>query len=352
MKIVVLAGGISTERNVSFSSGTKICFALRSRGHKAILVDMFMGLENYSGTVDETIFDSADGFCSEARISAVAPDLAEVKARRKDKGPSVIGKDVLNVCAMADMVFLALHGECGEDGRIQAAFDLLGIPYTGAGYLSSAMAMDKAITKRMMEAAGVRTAPWRDIKYSAQDVDRLVSELEIPCVVKTINGGSSIGVYIADTKEELRAALIAALNHGSHIIAEKKIVGRELTCGVLGDEYLPAVEIRPKAGGYDYANKYQAGATEELCPAPITPEQQKQMGEATLRLYNMLGLAVYSRADFLLDENGDAWCLEINTLPGMTPTSLIPQEAAAIGISYEDLCEKIIELSFKARSDK
>jgi D-alanine-D-alanine ligase len=352
MKIVVLAGGISTERNVSFSSGTKICSALRARGHKAIMIDMFMGLEDYDGPVDETIFDAEGGFCSEARISTVAPDLDAVRASRKLRSPSVIGKDVLGVCAMADIVFLALHGACGEDGRIQAAFDLLGIPYTGAGYLSSAMAMDKAMTKRMMEAAGVRTAPWRDIKYSAGDIGRIVSETELPCVVKTINGGSSIGVYITETKDELEDALRGALKHGSHIIIEKKITGRELTCGVLGDEYLPAVEIRPKAGGYDYANKYQAGATEEICPAPITAEQQKDMGEATLRLYRMLGLSVYSRADFLLDENGDAWCLEINTLPGMTPTSLIPQEAAAVGIGYEDLCEKIIELSFKARSEK
>lgn len=351
MKIVVLAGGMSTERNVSFSSGTKICMALRGHGHQAILVDMFMGLENYNGSID-TVFDAKDGFCSDVKIETTAPDLDAVRAARKDQGKNIIGKDVLKVCAMADIVFLALHGACGEDGKIQATFDLLGIPYTGAGYLSSGMAMDKAVTKRMMEAAGIRTAPWRDITYTKADIDTLVEELELPCVVKAINGGSSIGVALADTKEELRAALTEVIKYGNHIIAEKKIVGRELTCGVLGDRYLPAVEIRPKNGGYDYANKYQAGATEEICPAPITEEQQKQIGEATLRLYHILGLSVYSRADFLLDEQGNAWCLEINTLPGMTPTSLIPQEAAAVGITYDALCEEIIRLSLLAREEQ
>ncbi len=263
----------------------------------------------------------------------------------------MLGKDVLTVCAMADVVFLALHGACGEDGRIQATLDLIGVPYTGSNYVSSGMAMDKSITKRFMDAAGIRTAPWRDIRYSEADIPRLVEELETPCAVKIVNGGSSIGVELPDTKEELRAALHSILRYGDHVVVEKKIHGRELTVAVLGDRYLPAVEIIPHAEYFNYETKYQAGGATEVCPAPITDAQWHEMGEMALKLHRALGLSVYSRSDFLLDENGIAWCLEVNTLPGMTPTSLVPQEAAAVGISYADLCELIVNESLKARRE-
>lgn len=349
MKIVVLCGGLSTERNVSLVTGACVCKALRSRGHKAIVVDMFLGLEDYTGSLEE-IFEAPDGLVSEGSIHHSEPDLAAVRAERADKSESMFGKDVLAVCAMADMVFLGLHGACGEDGRVQAAFDLLGIPYTGAGYLSSGMAMDKAITKYTMERAGVPTAPWRDITYTAEDIPALVKELEVPCAVKIVNGGSSIGVSLPDTKEELEAALKDMLRYGNHVIVERKIRGRELSIGVLGDRYLPAVEIIPQAGEYfDYVSKYQAGGSLEICPARITEEQWRTMGEAALRLHKTLGLSVYSRTDFILDEEGKGWCLEVNTLPGMTPASLLPKEANAAGIAYEDLCEEIIRLSFEAR---
>ena len=350
MKIVVLAGGLSTERQVSLVSGTSICRALRSRGHQAILVDMFLGLEGYIGDL-QRIFDAPDGLLGEASIHAAEPDLAAVRDSRADQGPSLFGKDVLAVCAMADMVFLGLHGACGEDGRVQAAFDLMGIPYTGAGYLGSGMAMDKAVTKYTMERAGIPTAPWRDIpSYTREDIPRLAEELETPCAVKIINGGSSLGVALPDTKEELETALEEMLRYGSHVIVEKKIKGRDITVGVLGDRYLPAVEIVPLSGAYfDYVSKYQDGGSEEICPAPITDAQWKEMGEYALRLHNALGLSVYSRTDFILDEAGHPWCLEINTLPGMTPASLLPKEAAAAGIPYEDLCEEILRLSREAR---
>ena len=350
MKIVVLAGGLSSERNVSMATGTGVCRALRSRGHQAVLVDMYLGLENFVGAPEE-VFDAPDGLCGEAQISTVAPDLDAVRESRKDKSASKFGPGVLDACKAADIVFLGLHGECGEDGRVQATFDLLGIPYTGAGYLSSGMAMDKAITKAVMERSGVRTAPWRDITYTGSDIPTLVEELEVPCAVKVVNGGSSLGLALPDTKEELEAALHEMLRYGNHIIAEKKIFGRELTVGVLGDTYLPAVEIIPQndSAYFDYAAKYQAGGSLEVCPADITEEQWRDMGEATLRLYRALGLSAYSRADFILDNEGKAWCLEINTLPGMTGASLLPKEAKAIGMSYEDLCEKIIELSLEAR---
>lgn len=179
MKIVVLAGGLSTERLVALTSGTGVCRALRERGHKAILVDMFLGLENYEGRLED-IFDAPDGLCPDNRVESEAPDLDAVRRSRKDQSPSMLGKDVLTVCRMADIVFLALHGACGEDGRIQATLDLLGVPYTGSGYLGSGMAMDKALTKQVMERSGVRTAPWHNIYYTEADIPRLVEELEVP----------------------------------------------------------------------------------------------------------------------------------------------------------------------------
>ena len=348
MKIVVLAGGLSTERHVSLVSGTCACRALREKGHRAILVDMFMGLEKYTGRLED-IFDAPDGLCSDVRIETTAPDLEAVRRSRADQSPSLLGKDVLTVCAMADVVFLALHGACGEDGRIQAALDLLGVPYTGSGYVSSGMAMDKSIAKKMMDVQHIRTAPWRDVRYTEADIPRLVEELEVPCAVKIVNGGSSIGVELPDTKEELEQALRSVLRYGNHAVVEKKIRGRELTVAVLGDRYLPAVEIIPNAEYFNYETKYQAGGATEVCPAPITEEQWHQMGEMALSLHRALGLSVYSRTDFLLDANGQAWCLEVNTLPGMTPTSLVPQEAAAVGISYADLCDWIVTESLKAR---
>ena len=245
MKIVVLAGGLSTERLVALTSGTGVCRALRERGHKAILVDMFLGLENYEGRLED-IFDAPDGLCPDNRVESEAPDLEAVRRSRKDQSPSMLGKDVLTVCRMADIVFLALHGACGEDGRIQATLDLLGVPYTGSGYLGSGMAMDKALTKQVMERSGVRTAPWHNIYYTEADIPRLVEELEVPCAVKIVNGGSSIGVELPDTKEELEQALRHLLAYGNHVVVEKKIHGREIQIAVLGDKYLPAVEIIPQ----------------------------------------------------------------------------------------------------------
>lgn len=353
MKIVVLCGGLSSERHVSLVSGSSICRALRNRGHQAVLVDMFLGLENWEGDLKE-IFDAPDGLIGSAAIEESAPDLEAVRAGRKDQSPSLFGKDVLAVCAMADVVFLGLHGACGEDGRVQATFDLLGIPYTGAGYLGSGMAMDKALTKYAMERCGVPTAPWRDIvSYTEADIPCLVEELEVPCAVKIVNGGSSIGVALPDTKEELEAALREMLRYGDHVIVEKKIKGRELTVGVLGDRYLPAVEIIPQTAGYfDYVAKYQDGGSLEICPAHIDDKLWQEVGEYALRLHKTLGLSVYSRTDFILDEAGHPWCLEVNTLPGMTPASLLPKEAAAAGLAYEALCEKVVELSLAQRKEE
>ena len=347
MKIVVLAGGLSPERNVSRSTGAKVCAALRARGHRAALVDLFFGLEDYEGDL-EACFDAP---ISEdwKEVGRQAPDLEVVKASRKWKSPSAFGKGVLELCAMADIVFLALHGQCGEDGRVQAAFDLLGIPYTGAGYLSSAIAMDKDLTKRLAAGAGVDTPRWSFAEYTAADVDSLTSRTPVPCVVKPVDSGSSIGVSIAMDKKQLRAALLEGLSYGGRCVLEQYVRGREFSVGILEGRALPPIEIIPKTDFYNYENKYQHGATLEVCPAELGPEETAKMQKAALAVFDALGLSVYSRADFILDEDGTAWFLEINTLPGMTPTSLLPQEAAAVGIEYPALCERILEVSLEAR---
>lgn len=344
MKIVVLAGGLSPERNVSLSSGCKVCAALRERGHEAALIDLYLGTKEepaalFTAPIPEEL----------TRIGRQAPDLEAVRTARRDGGAGQFGPGVLELCRMADVVFLGLHGACGEDGRVQAAFDLLGIPYTGAGHLGSAIAMDKDLTKRVVAPLGVQTPKWELIRYTAEDIPALTQRLELPCVVKPVASGSSIGVSIVREREELPAALEDGLSCGGVCVIEQYVAGREIQVGILGDEALPSIEIIPKTGFYDYENKYQPGAAEEITPAPIPAEWEKRLGGAALTVFHALGLSVYSRADFIVAADGTPWFLEINTLPGMTPTSLLPQEAAAVGIGYGELCEKIIEESLKAR---
>lgn len=339
MKIVVLAGGLSPERNVSLSSGVMVCQALRERGHKVALIDLYLGT-NQSPV---SLFDAplpGEG----KKVGCETPNLEELKARRG--GKSLFGPGVLELCGMAEIVFLALHGSCGEDGRVQATLDMLGIPYTGSDYLSSALAMDKDLTKRLVSPCGVMTPKWETVRYGTEEIAGLVERLELPCVVKPVDAGSSIGVSIAHTRTELEQAIQKL---GGHCIVEQYITGRELCVGILGDQILPAIEIIPKDGFYDYENKYQPGAAEELCPAPIPPEWEQRLREAARTVFQTLGLSVYARADFIVDEAGTPWFLEINTLPGMTPTSLLPQEAAAAGIEYGVLCEMILQQSLRMR---
>ena len=345
MKIVVLAGGLSPERNVSLSSGTKIAAALRGLGHEVALVDMYFGLEDYPGLGAEELY-GAEAPAAWSTVDRKAPDLEEVKKSREWPGKGEFGPGVLELCQGADIVFMAFHGQCGEDGRVQAAFDLLGIPYTGAGYLSNAIAMDKDLTKRIVKDM-VPTPAWRYVEYTAADINALTAETDVPCVVKPVGSGSSIGVSIARDKESLRKALTDGLTQGGKYVLETFVEGRELSVGILDGKALPPIEIVPKAGFYDYENKYQAGATEEICPARFTEEETKRVQALTETVFDALGLSVYSRADFILDKNGTFWFLEINTLPGMTPTSLLPQEAAAVGMDYPALCQHIIDSSLR-----
>ncbi len=343
MKIVVMCGGLSMERDVSISSGTLICDALRKLGHQAVLVDMFMGLEDYEGDLDDLFANLPP--LKEARVPVEAPDLEKVIASRKWKSPSRVGKRVFELCQLADVVFLGLHGACGEDGRIQAALDLMGVKYTGSGYLGSALAMDKDLTKRLIAGTGVKTPEWQVVDYAEGDIPEIVKNAKLPCVVKPVDSGSSIGVAIPETAAELEAALIENLKYG-RVLIEQYVHGREIDVGVLGDRALPSIEIIPKHGFYDYKNKYQAGATVEICPTPIDPAIEKRLGEAALKVHRALGLSAYSRSDFIVDGD-EVYFLEINTLPGMTPTSLMPQEAAAVGINYESLCKKVIEMAME-----
>ena len=344
MKIVVLAGGLSPERNVSLSSGCKVCAALRERGHEVAFVDMYLGTRE----PPEALF-GAPIPVELTKIGRQAPDLEAVRASRQEGGDGQFGPGVLELCRMADIVFLALHGACGEDGKVQAALELLGVPYTGAGYLGSGIAMDKDLTKRIVAPLGVVTPKWRAVAVTEDNRRELASTVELPCVVKPLDSGSSIGVSIARTGEELDAALAQAIRLGGRTVIEEYIAGREIQVGILEDKALPSIEIIPKTGFYDYENKYQPGAAEEITPAPIPAEWEKRLGDAALTVFRALGLSVYSRADFIVTEDGAPWFLEINTLPGMTPTSLLPQEAAAVGIGYGDLCERIINASLAAR---
>lgn len=341
MKIVVLAGGTSTERDVSIVSGTGICNGLRAKGHQAILVDVFCGAE----TVDwaDPFPREYDVEAASAYIKSFNPHIEQLKKMRKD----FFGPNVLELCKKADFVFLGLHGANGEDGRIQAAFDLMGIKYTGTGYLSSAMAMDKGVTKWMFQMKGVPVPGGVTMKRHTRKEDLAELGLAFPVVVKTCCGGSSIGVYIVKDQEEYMKALDAAFVYEEEVVVEEFIQGTEYTVAVVNGKAYPVVQIVPCQGFYDYENKYKPGAVKENCPAPISSELTRRLQDYAVQGYRALGLESYARLDFIVTDDEKIYCLEANTLPGMTPTSLIPQEAAVLGMDYPTLCEELIRVSEK-----
>lgn len=338
MNIVVLAGGISTERSVSVVSGTEVCKALRARGEKAILVDVYCGKEQ---TAPEHAFpEEYDVEAEAAYIHSFDDKIQDMIASRRE----FFGPGVLKLCKAADVVFLALHGADGENGKVQAAFDLFGIRYTGTGYLSSALAMDKGLSKVLLEAAGVPTPRGRMVNRN-MDYREEMDMVPLPVVVKPCCGGSSVGVSIVFAQEELENALAEAFRYEENVIIEEYVAGREFSVGVIADEALPVIEIAPVEGFYDYKNKYSQGAAVETCPAQLTPKQTEQMQSYAREGARALGITGYARLDFLMKENGDMYCLEANTLPGMTPTSLLPQEAAVVGMDFGQLCMRLIEVS-------
>lgn len=346
MDIIVLAGGLSTERDVSFATGNMVSRALRKNGHRVILLDVFMG---YSDKPEDLtgIFDrSEEVSVTVSEIPTVAPDLIAVKKSRKDQSDCFFGPNVIELCRMADIVFMALHGENGENGKIQAAFDLYGIKYTGTDYLSSALAMNKEMSKVLFRAGGIPTPGGISMKKHERIRNFADTGLTLPCVVKPCCGGSSIGVSIIRTEEEYEKALDEAFQYEEAVLIEDYIEGREFSVGVVEGKALPVIEIAPVEGFYDYKNKYKAGSAVETCPADLPAETAEQMQHYAEEVVRTLGLTTYSRMDFLLNKKNEMFCLEANTLPGMTATSLLPQEAQAVGISYEELCEKLIQISF------
>lgn len=347
MNIVVLAGGLSTERDVSFKTGSMVAKALKENGHKVILLDVFMG---YSDREEDLtgIFDRADEISVQVSdIPTEAPDLAKVKASRKDQSPCFFGPNVIKMCQMADIVFMALHGENGENGKIQAAFDLFGVKYTGSDYLSSAIAMNKETSKQFFLANGIHTPKGISMTRATRQDDITKLDLTLPCVVKPCCGGSSIGVTIVRDAAEFKAALDDAFKWENELVIEEFVQGREFSVGVIEGKALPIIEIAPKEGFYDYKNKYKAGSTVETCPAELPEQVTKDMQHYAEEVARVIGLDTYSRSDFLLNEKNEMFCLEANTLPGMTPTSLLPQEAAVIGMSFNQLCEHLIDISLK-----
>ncbi|MCC8073095.1 MAG: D-alanine--D-alanine ligase [Clostridiales bacterium] len=335
MKIVVLAGGLSPERDVSLSSGVLISNALIENGHDVMLLDLFFGENNKS--IEPIFRNKNSDFRYEYKIPEKEPDLDAVKNMLPQQ-KSLIGKGVIEICGSADIVFLALHGAAGENGQIQALFDLYSIKYTGTGYVGSLLAMDKDLSKKMMKNSGIKTADW---KYFVLKNNSGFDDIKYPCVVKPCSCGSSVGVKIVENEAQLKTAVDEAKKYEDCIVIEDKIEGREFSVGILNGKALLPIEIKPLSGFYDYKNKYQQGLTQEICPADIDSEQLEILQKSALKVHNVLRLGYYSRVDFILDENNNAYCLEANTLPGMTPISLLPQEALAQGISYNELCNMI-----------
>ena len=339
MKITVLAGGLSPERDVSLSSGALIAAALMRSGHDVALIDVYEGVST-DAPADEYFSRIAP---PPYKVAQSEPNLDEIKKRNGNRN-ALIGPRVLEICKAADVVFVALHGAMGENGQLQATLDNFDIRYTGSGYDGSLLAMDKELTKKII---GSEVNTPEGISGTDITSDLVLEKVGLPCVVKPCDCGSSVGVSIVKTLEELDSALELACAFGSRVIVEKMIKGREFSVGILDGEALPPIEIIPKEGFYDYKNKYQAGKTVELCPAPIDDALMSVLADQTKLAFDALRLSGYSRFDYIVDKDGKSWCLEANTLPGMTPTSLLPQMAAAVGISYGKLCCKIVELALK-----
>ncbi len=346
MRIVVLAGGLSPERDVSLSSGCLIANALLENGHEVLLLDLYKGM-TLNGNLDELYANSKENRY-QYRVPQHEPDLEKL-IQETGNGTSLIGKNVIEICKSADVVFLALHGSIGENGQLQAVFDCFGICYTGTGYTGSLLAMDKAISKELMRYNGIPTPDWKIFDLEKDNMADLLDGIGLPCVIKPCSCGSSIGVSIVKNKSELNRAIDYAKKYETRLLVEKMVEGREFSVGILDDKALPVIEIVPKTGFYDYRNKYQPGLTEEICPARISTELTDRLQSIAEKTHKILRLGDYSRVDFMVGNNSSIYCLEANTLPGMTPTSLLPQEAKAIGLSYNQLCEKIIQLALNKK---
>jgi D-alanine-D-alanine ligase len=331
MRVAVLFGGTSAERDVSIASGAQVVRALREAGHDVVPVDTASGV---LGPADEQRVLSGG-------VALTPPDEGELaRVRAGARSPLPDAPELREV----DVIFLALHGGTGEDGTLQALLDLTGIPYVGSGHRASAMAMDKDVSKRLFRAAGIPTPDWLMAPATDEEVR---ARLGYPVVVKPNSQGSTVGLSVVRRADDLQAAVETAGRHDEEVMLERFVPGRELTCGVLADAALAVGEILAPGEVFDYESKYQEGGAEEVFPAELTAEETHTVQELALRAHRALKLEGFSRADFRMDEAGTFWCLEVNTLPGMTAASLLPKSARAAGIAFPDLCDRICHLALE-----
>ncbi|WP_125713413.1 D-alanine--D-alanine ligase family protein [Companilactobacillus kedongensis] len=348
MKIVVLSGGKSTERNVSLSSGAKITNALRSKGYKVAYVDSFLGEDVDEDKIDDLFITEPEDE-SKMIIDDEVLTNEKIEALRTDGTKGLLGKNVLKICQHADIVYMGLHGEDGENGKMQAMFDVFDIRYTGSGSLASGIAMDKKFSKEVFVQNHIQTADYT----TTQTADITEDEIPFgfPMVVKPSNGGSSVGTHIIRDASELKSSIEDALQFDTEALIEEYIKGREFSVAIVDGLVLPAVEITVDTGWYDFDHKFQDNSvTHFITPPELDDETHKRMQEMTKETFDALAMSNYGRVDFLLRDS-ELYVMEANTLPGMTPRSLMPREAEAVGISYPDLCEKIIKSKIRLYED-
>ena len=335
MKIAVLMGGISEEREVSLASGVQVARALREAGHEVVGVDTGRGV--LSPSDEAAILDSG--------VREPHPlDEREDLLRTGDLG--VLTRDPLLVGT--DVVFLALHGGRGEDGTIQTLLDLAGLPFAGSDRVGCALAMDKDLSKRLLRDAGIPTPDWITVQGGEKreaDLEEVAHRLGFPVIVKPPSGGSTLGLTLAHDEGELREALSLALQYEEQVMFERYVRGREVTVGILGDEALPVGEIIPEHEIFDYECKYRPGMAQEIFPADLPSEVADHLQAAALVAHRVLKLRDFSRVDFILESNGTPWCLEANALPGLTGNSLLPKAAQAAGIPFPELCHRVAEMA-------
>ena len=337
MKVLVLMGGISLERDVSLASGAAISAALKNRGHEVITLDTARGSE---------LIEKDAQFIPD-NIKTAPRDPAELARYDREQSLKLAALDDLRV---TDVVFMAFHGGAGENGTVQALLELANKKYTGSGVLASALAMNKAISKKLFERETIPTPRWillRGKSYVPNSLPNLMEKFPAPVIIKPNDQGSTVGLTVVPDEEHLLDAITLASTFTRRVLIEAFIPGRELTVAVLDGEALPAVEIEPQSGLYDYESKYTAGRSEYTCPARLSDARAAELGGLALRAYAALGCDGYARVDFRLEDGHEPSCLEVNTVPGMTATSLVPMAAAAAGISFPELTERIIRLALR-----
>lgn len=331
-KIALLTGGSTPERAVALSGAREVTAALRSRGHHVQVVDVSTGF----------VEPAAETELLRSVVGGAPPDersLAEL--RRRENLPALVQDRRLRE---ADLLFLVLHGQQGEGGQLQALLELCGLRFVGSDSLGSTLAMDKDTAKRLMRDGGVATPDW--VVWPA--IDAAVARLGKPVVVKPSRVGSTVGLTLVRDPTDavsLTGAVDVAAAFDSMVLVEAHVPGRELTVGVLGEEPLGVGEIVTASGIFDYHSKYTPGAAHEIFPADLPPELSERVRAIALQVHRILRLRDFSRVDFRLDAAGEPLCLEANTLPGMTPTSLLPQSASCLGIDFPELCDRIVELA-------